>query len=102
MEESEYQIVHMFCAEVADYFDVELEGTEYYEHGTYSNHVHKEVEDHKEAIRLLSCLLEEETELPITRLESWEEDYEPSKWAGRHGKISDGGYDQEEDNPVGK
>jgi len=103
MEEKELRTVHELYAELADYFEVEVEDTEYYEHGTFPGYIHKEVEDHKEAIRLLSGVLEEETELPITELESWHEDYENTEWAGRHGKVSDGGYDMDKwDNPVGK
>lgn len=103
MEEKEYWAIHDFYVQVADYFDADLEGTEYDEHEVYPNYVHKEVSEHKEAIRLLSKVLEEETELPIDRLESWEEDYEPSEWAGRYGRISDGGYNTDErDNPIDK
>jgi len=43
----------------------------------------------KEAIRLISCLLEEETELPVTRLESWKENtlkYDTSNWENPVGK----------------
>jgi len=56
---------------MADYYDIELERTDYESHGTYSDSVNiKTKVDHKEAIRLISCLLEEETELPVTRLEA--------------------------------
>lgn len=103
MEEKGYWAIHDLYAEIADYFDADLEDTEYREHGISPNYVHKEVNEHKEAIRLLSIVLEEETELPVNRLESWEDGYEFSEWAGRFGRISDGGYDMDEyDNPVGK
>lgn len=72
MDENELWAVHDLYSQVAEYFDVDIEDTEYDEYGTYPNHVHKKVDDHKEAIRLLSGLLEQETELPITELESWQ------------------------------
>jgi len=100
MEKQEFLGIHEFYYVVSDYFDADLEDTEYFENETYYNHIHKEKAEHKEAIRLLSRTLEEETELSDAELETWHEDYEPGEWAGRYGRISEGGF--KEDSPIDK
>ena len=104
MEEQEYWTLHNFYRQVANYFEADLEDTEYLEHGVKPTDIHKQKSEHKEAIRLLSQVLEEDTELNITELESWAENYDDyNEWAGRYGKVSDGGRDTGNwDNPIGK
>lgn len=100
MKEGDYWELHDTYADLLDHFGIDIEGSEYKDHGTYPTYVHKTKSDHKEAIRLISILLEKESELPVERLETWEEDYETSEWAGRYGRVTDGG--KKEDNPVNK
>lgn len=75
MEKNELWEIHGIFLDVVEYLDVDIEETEYYDHGTYPNYVHKEKRDHKDAIRLLSVILEEQTELSVNELETWHENY---------------------------
>jgi len=89
MQKTDYLRLHKIYDQIADYYDIELERTDYESHVTYSDSKNKQKSDHKEAIRLISCLLEEETELPVTRLESWKENtlkYDTSNWENPVGK----------------
>lgn len=101
MEESEMWGVHSFLYTLAEYEDVDFDGTEYDEHNVGPTYIHKKKGEHKEAVRLLSKLLEEETELVDTHLESWKEGY-------NHDDYNEGDRNHKRkhkvdwENPVGK
>lgn len=92
MQENELWAIHDLLIKVVEYEDVDLEGTDYEEPGVGPQSIHKNLSEHKEAVYLLSGILEDEG--IATELETWDEDYDDySKWAGRYGRR---------DNPVGK
>lgn len=87
MQEQEYWALHELYHEIADYLDVDFQGTEYEDHGVEPHFIHSSKKDHKEAIRLISKLLEEQTDLGVEELEKWHEEYENEgyEYRGRHG-----------------
>ena len=74
MREKELWAVHALFYEFANYEEVDLGDTEYSEHGVLFNRVEAKKSDHKEAIRLLTKALEDDT--VVSELETWHEDYD--------------------------
>ncbi|MFB6192785.1 MAG: hypothetical protein ABEK00_00885 [Candidatus Nanohaloarchaea archaeon] len=93
--EKEYWALHSLFEALAEYEDVDLEGTDYDDYGVGSRSVHRKKSEHKEAIRLISRALEEEADIPVTELETWDEDYDNRSYMARWDDREYGSEDME-------
>lgn len=87
--------IHSFFYELAQYEDVSLDESEYEGYGVEPEFIHKKKGEHKQAIHLLTDLLEAEVEY-IDGLETWAEEYD------NHESYTERWCDDDWENPVGK